>query len=366
MIDRGIDALIVTDTAGYSYFSGHKVAAWMKSRPSIFILPLEGEPAVILWSGPGMFSRLYNLPFPTWVQDRRIYPEVPFDRNERVDWGIAEVLRDRGLTSGRLAIELGRETWLGIPLCDFDLLKETLQKAEWVDNGPVVWGCRIIKSEWEIDCMRRACEIGGRAWARCFEELRPGITAREIQRNILSFYAEGGADLTSTPPMALGATGPGGKFQSGDILYLDGGCTFAGYGMDFARRAVFGNPSQRQLDEHNGMWGILFEIIDMMKPGVRVSEVFSFSQRRLAEHPEWRNYSDHPSKRIGHGMGTENEPPSICAYDDTVLAEGMVLTPEPKIETREGLLNPEEHVVVRAGGCEILSDVPSWQLHVVN
>ncbi len=365
MRERGIDALIVTDQVGYSYFSGHKVAAWMKSRPSVFILPIEGDPAVILWSGPGMFSRLYGRPFPSWVEDRRIYPEVPFDRSPRVDWGIAEVLRDRGLTRGRLAIELGRETWLGIPVCDYDLLREQLPGATWVDNGPVVWGCRIIKSEWEIDCMRRACAIGGKAWARAFADLRPGISAAEVQRLILGYYAEGGADLTSGPPMALGATGPGGTFQTGDILYLDGGCTYAGYGMDFSRRAVFGKPSQRQLDEHNGMWGILFEIIDRMRPGVPVSEIFAFSQARLAEHPEWRNYSDHPSKRIGHGMGVENEPPSICGLDDTVLAERMVLTPEPKIETVEGLLNPEEHVVIRAGGCEILSEVPDWQLHVV-
>lgn len=366
MRDRQIDALIVTDQSHYSYFTGHAVAKWMRSRPSIFILPLDGDPAVIMWSGPSMFARLYDRPFPTWVEDRRIYPEVPFDRSERVDWGVADVLRDRALSGGRVAIEMGRETWLGIPLCDFELLRDTLPRVGWVDSGPILWGCRMIKSEWEIDCMRTACEIGGRAWKQCFDDLHIGISTVDVQRRILSGYADGGADLTSAPPMVLGATGPGGTFRKGDILYLDGGCSYAGYGMDFARRAVFGEPDERQLSEHDGMWKILFEIIDMMKPGVPVSEVFEFSQRRLAEHPEWRNYSDHPSKRIGHGMGMENEPPSICAYDDTILAEGMVLTPEPKIETVEGLLNPEEHVVIRADGCEILSKTPGWELHVVN
>ena len=61
----------------------------------------------------------------------------------------------------------------------------------------------------------------------------------------------------------------------------------------------------------------------------------------------------------------ENEPPSLCAFDDTILQEGMVLTPEPKIETVEGLLNPEEHVVIRGYGCDVLSTSPSWKLHVV-
>ena len=55
----------------------------MRSRPSIFVLPLDGEPALITWSGPGMFARLYKQPFPSWVEDRRIYPEVPFDSEPR-------------------------------------------------------------------------------------------------------------------------------------------------------------------------------------------------------------------------------------------------------------------------------------------
>jgi Xaa-Pro dipeptidase len=39
---RGIDGLIVTDPVNYSYFTGHKVASSMRSRPAIFILPLHG------------------------------------------------------------------------------------------------------------------------------------------------------------------------------------------------------------------------------------------------------------------------------------------------------------------------------------
>jgi Xaa-Pro aminopeptidase len=365
MRERNIDGLIVTDTMHYSYFTGHKVAAWMRSRPSIFVLPLAGEPALITWSGPGMFARLYKQPFPSWVEDRRIYPEVPLNREPRVDWGIADILAERGLDSGVLGIELGRETWLGIPVTDFELLKEQLPQARFVDSGPVVWGCRLIKSEWEIDCMRRACEIGGAAWQRAFQELRPGVTASAVQKKVLQYYLEGGADLNSEPPTVLGATGPGGTFQAGDVLYIDGGCNVSGYKMDYARRAVFGEPSPRQRAEHDGMWGILNEIIERMKPGVSVRELFEFSQSQLAQHPEWKNYSDHPSKRIGHGIGLENEPPSMSATDDTILEAGMALTPEPKIESEDGLLNPEEHVVIRPNGCDVLSAGFDWKLHIV-
>src|SRR5262245_29608131 len=104
MHERRIDGLVVTDPVHYTYFSGHKVPSWMKSRPSILVFALDDEPTLINWSGPGMFARLYRQPYPSWVQDRRIYPEVPFDREPRVDWGIAEVLSDKGLRQGRVGI----------------------------------------------------------------------------------------------------------------------------------------------------------------------------------------------------------------------------------------------------------------------
>src|SRR5690606_2228758 len=170
MRELQIDGLIVTDPLNFQYFTGQPTPPWMKSRTSVFILPLEGEPAMISWSGPGMFARLYKRDYPSWVQDRRIYPDVPFSSDARVDWGIREVLEQRNLTSGRLAIELGRETWLGMPVVDFERLKEDVPGATFVDSGPVVWHCRLIKSEWEIGCLRTACEIGGRAWDKTFDE----------------------------------------------------------------------------------------------------------------------------------------------------------------------------------------------------
>lgn len=366
MRERQMDGLIVTDPVHYGYFTGHKVPGWQKSRPAIFVLPLEGEPALITWSGPEMFARLYHQPFPSWVQDRRIYPEVPFTPEPRVDWGVADIVKERGLDTGKLGIELGRETWLGIPVVDYDLLREQLPRAHFVDSGPVVWGCRLIKSEWEVDCMRRACAIGGRAWQRVFEELRPGISVAEVQSKVLAYYAEEGADLNSEPPMVFGATGPGRSFQKGDVLYIDGGCSYSGYRMDITRRAVFGQPSPRQRAEHDSMWELLEEVIAKMTVGTPVRDVFEFSQTWLSARPEWTNYSDHPAKRIGHGIGLENEPPSISGTDATVLAAGMVLTPEPKIESVDGLVNPEEQVVVTAAGPEVISRAPlSSQLFVV-
>ena len=362
---QGADGLLVTDPVSFYYFTGQKMPARYTGRPSAFLLPLSGAPVLIAWSGPEMFARVYGRDCPSWVEDRRIYPEVPYDREPTADWGILDGLRDCGLVAGNIAIELGRETCLGLPHNDFLSIRDSLPGVTFVESGPIVWGCRMVKSPWEVDCARKACEIGGRAFTRIFEALRPGISTREIQTMAMNIFWELGADLDSSPPTTLGATGEDGTFQKGDVLYLDGGPAYKGYKMDFTRRAVFGTPSDRQLDEHNGMWELLFRLMDRIKDGVALAELFEFSQTMMADRPDWKNYSDHPSKRIGHGIGLETEPPSINAFDDRVLVSGMTITPEPKIESVDGLVNPEEHIVVTESGYEQLSASPSWEMFAV-
>jgi Xaa-Pro aminopeptidase len=365
MREQGIDGLIVTDPLNFGYFTGQNVPLWMAARPAMVILPQSGEPTVIDWSGPSMFNRLYKKPSANWIADKRIYPEIPIQEETPVDWGVADILAEKGLTGGKIAIELGYETRLNLAQEDFELIRKQLPKVTWVDSGPVTWPCRMEKSAWEIEQLKKACAITVQVWSRLFDDLKTGMTGPQMQARIMKDYIDLGADLDSGAPITLGATGPGGTFQNGDILYIDGGCKVQGYRADFTRRVVFGQPSQRQLDEHNGMWDILTQVMDKMKVGVSTREIFAFSQSLLAKHPDWTNYSSHPSLRIGHGIGLGNEPPYLNAYDKNILGLGMSITPEPKIETVEGLLNPEEHIIMGPGGAEIISVGLDTKLRVI-
>lgn len=363
MDDHGIDALIVTDSINYQYFTGHR-APGHAGRPSTFVLPREGEPALISLWVQQMFHELDGLPFPSWVEDRRFYTEFPFDNERPTDWGIADVLRERGVAEGTLAIELGEWTKLGLPVADYERLKSDVHDATFVDGGVVSWGCRTIKSPWELDQIRRACHTSGEAWANVLPELRVGDTANDISKRIALAYDEAGGPMMFAG-FARGATGEAGAFQKGDILYLDGGGTFGGYPTDFTRRAVFGGPTRRQLEEHRVALEIQQAMLDAIRPGVPVAELFRIAVEAI-EQAGLRNYSDNPAKRVGHGIGLEQgEPPSISGADETVLAAGMTLTVEPKFYSDDGLVNPDEMVLVTNDGHEILSTIPSRELHVV-
>ncbi len=364
MADRGIEVLLVTDPMHYQYFTGHR-APGHAGRPSIFVLPLDGAPALITMWVQKMFNELDGLPFPSWVEDKRFYTEFPFDSARPTDWGIVDVLRERNAQRATIGIELGEWTKLGVPVADHERLKRDLPEARFVDGGAVAWGCRMIKSEWEVEQMRRACELSGRAWKRVLGELKIGHTARDIAKMIALGYDELGGPMMFAG-FARGATGEHGAFQSGDVLYLDGGGTFGGYPTDFTRRAVFGEPSPRQSEEHRIALEIQDAMLDAIRPGVRVAKLFEIAVERI-EAGGLRNYSDHPAKRIGHGIGLEQgEPPSLSGADSTVLSAGMTLTVEPKFYSEDGLVNPDEMVLVTEDGHEVLSTVPDRGLHVID
>lgn len=360
---HGCDALVVTDPVSYHYFSGHRAPSHL-GRPSLLMLPLEGDPVLITMWVQQFFAQLDGRDFPSWIEDRRFYVEVPF-APPPTDWGLTEALREKGLAEATIGIELGQHTRLGIPVDDLARLRRDLPHARFVDSGPIVWSCRMIKSEWELGVIRRACVAGGRAWQRCIERLQVGITAREVARMVALAYADEGASPMFSG-FARGARGLDDTFEPGDVLYLDGGCLFDGYYTDFTRRVVFGTPSARQREEHRIALELQGAMLDQIRPGVAVRELFAVANAEieragLAE----RSYSDHPAKRLGHGIGLEQgEPPSINGVDQTTLRAGMVLTVEPKFLSEDGLVNPDDQVVVTANGCEILSTVPTRDLHV--
>ena len=364
MRDNNLTAIITTDSINYYYFSGQKISP-SRSRPSIFLLPVEKDPILITWEMEKMFSSLEGRKFPSWVSDTRFYPEVPFSNEEFNDWGISKALNDREIRRGKIGIEIGANTRLGIPLGDFMSIRKSFPEVEFVDSGKITWPCRMIKSKWELETIRKCCDIGGKAWERCFQELRVGFSPRDIKLILYENYVKLGADLNSTGGFAKGTTGKNDTFQTGDVLYLDGGCSYFGYEMDITRRAVFGHPDERQIKEHKMALQLLQDLICEMKPGVSVSSLFEHSNERVKKMG-LLNYSTDPAKRIGHGIGLEPEPPSINAIDQSMLEEGMVLTPEPKFISKDGLVNPEEQIVVTNDGYELLSTSPDPGLRIVD
>ncbi len=362
MADKGLDALLITNADNFTYFSGGH-GDFSFSRPTLMLIPGEDEPIVMVHEFFEASQRRES-----WVADIRTYTAM---QGAPVDL-IKSVFGEKKLGSARIGGELGREQRLGLSYNDFVEIKEGLPKARFIDASDLLWSLRIVKSPLEIDCIRKACDITGRAFEKSFKTIREGMTEKEAIK-IMSGHItqEGGSQpwvVVNSGPYNYESgflTIPGNHpLVKGNLFWMDSGCKFNGYASDFSRMAAIGNPSDRQTTVYDRVNNITKRTVEAIRPGVKASELSrlcSIEFEKAGLKDLWKDgdcssAASNRAGRIGHGIGmAATEMPHIARYDHTVLKAGMTITIEPTIITHYGHFNIEEDVLVTEDGYEVLS-----------
>jgi len=156
---------------------------------------------------------------------------------------------------------------------------------------------------------------------------RPGDAVETVKRNAMSAIAKFGADrlnfclfdLFSSKRLAT-------EIKIGDVFRIDLSGDFRGYFSDLTRLAVVGKPEKKLLDAYKKYIGVYREIMEMMRPGKRMCDVYEFYQRRFKEEGVIPRAGSH----IGHSLGTtHHEYPMISSAIEEQLVPNMVIDLEP-------------------------------------
>jgi Xaa-Pro dipeptidase len=256
---------------------------------------------------------------------------------------------------------------LGIPVLDFEHLRAELVPARFEDAAALLWRLRMIKSPGDINAIRRACSITGRAYEATFATIRRGDRDTAAARQMETAMVDGGGrdpwvHVTSGPgnyALATGAPADRG-LETGDLLWFDAGCSALGFWSDYSRAGVVGHPSREQSDAQRRIVELTHLGIEMVRPGVPVAEIASrVNHATLALGLPVISATSLLAGRIGHGIGYDiTEPPHVSESDPTVLEAGMVISIEPGVATEYGLFHAEENVVVTETGYDLLSTYP--------
>lgn len=351
----GLDAMLLGDKYNYWYFTGHLSREFdKKMRPMLFILAANGESAVICY-------RQSQCDVAKTCPDAHTftYEDVPFD----VDI-VSQALGQLGLGQSRLGMELGENERLGLPYRDLETLVRSHPGLTLEDAGPVVQGLRAIKSPFELDALRTACAMSLEAWNAALPRFALGATNSQVATIMGAELATAGGDPNIAGHVTVGNGVAGTQpYERGDVVWCDFGATYHGYQADVARRAVYGTPTDEHLEIHARISEVFEAEVAAMGPGVAVREVARAASDRLVAvgFPPLG-----PRKRVGHGVGLgAAEPPSLSLADDTILAPGMVVTPEPRFNLASGeKVHIEEMVVITETGCERMAD-GATQLNVI-
>ena len=201
-----------------------------------------------------------------------------------------------------------------------------------------------IKSDREIELMRRAGALTSQARALAGSMVKPGVSTLEIDHAVRDFIRAHGAE-----PSFLNYSGyPGSacisinevvihgipdhrKLVEGDIVSVDVGAYLDGFHGDCCGTFACGkiSPEARRLIDVTRQ--SFFEGIKMATPGHRVSDI----SHAVQQYVEKNGYSVVRSF-VGHGVGAKlHEPPEVPNFGPAGhgarLLPGMVLAVEPMV-----------------------------------
>jgi methionyl aminopeptidase len=244
----------------------------------------------------------------------------------------------------------------------------------------------VCRSTAEIDKLRRVNQLVARILAELRLKVAPGVTTEEIDASAEALVRAAGAEpafkgyhgypatvCASVNEQVVHGIPSSRQLADGDVLSLDMGAKLDGFYGDCAVTVAVGRVSPEAATLLRVTQEALFQGIDAVKPGARVSDIGAAVQRHVEAH----GFSV-VREFVGHGIGTAlHEEPQIANYGPggrgPRLSEGMVFAIEPMVNTggaavkvlsdgwtavtRDSSLSAHfEHTVVVTGeGCEILT-----------
>ena len=245
-----------------------------------------------------------------------------------------------------------------------------------------------IKSEREIELLRKAGNIVYETHQYLKQYIKPGITTGELDKLAEDFIKSKdaypsfkgydgfpGSICTSVNQQVVHGIPGSYKLKSGDIISIDIGACYKGYHGDSAWTYAVGDidNEKRYLMEHTEK--ALFAGLSQVKPGNRIGDISSAVEEYAIEQG-----LGVVKELVGHGVGSSlHEDPDIPNYGQPNtgprIKEGMVFAVEPMlnlgspnvvilnddwtVETED--YSPSAHfehtVVVTKDGYEILTGV---------
>ena len=267
----------------------------------------------------------------------------------------------------------GRCRRLAIDSAEPELLV-ALQGAglEIVNAEPLVERAAAVKSEDELRCIAASVAVAERGLARIRKHLRAGITERALWAHLPYENAVHGGEWFEYAMLVSGErTNPWGRecsakpIAAGELVGVDTGMIGPyGYAADVSRtfHCKPGTPSAEQRRLYRTAVENLMFNIELLRAGMGFRE-FAARSWPVPEEFRARRYNS-----VAHGVGMGNEWPHIpFAQDweehdprDGVFAENMVMAVETCIGRENGgeCVKLEDMVVVRNGGCRLLSTFP--------
>ncbi|MBN8702299.1 MAG: aminopeptidase P family protein [Bacteroidetes bacterium] len=148
-------------------------------------------------------------------------------------------------------------------------------------SAPIMHLLRAIKSDIEIDLIRKACQITEKGFRRVLQFVKPGVWENEIEAEFAhEFIRNRSSRFAYSPIIASGFNScvlhyieNNKQCKDGDMLLLDVAAEYANYNSDLTRAIpVSGKYTKRQKDVYNSVLRVMRAATKMLVPGNSFTE----------------------------------------------------------------------------------------------
>jgi Xaa-Pro dipeptidase len=348
MRENKIDALFLAGGTSMNYFTGMH---WGNSeRLFATVVPVAGKSFCICPSFEEGRAReqlnigpLESADVLTWHEDESPYRLLTVG------------LQNAKIATGTLGVE--ERT----PFVFADSLAQASPGVKLVSATPVTAGCRMIKSEHELELMKIANTATLAVYEAVFRALNPGATAQQAASLInaaygqVGFRGEASFEVGAYSALPHGSVAPQ-VISEGTPVIMDDGCTVEGYQSDITRTFVLGKATDRMKRVFDIVHRAQRAALDAARPGVACQEVDAAARKVIVDAgfgPAYKFFSH----RVGHGIGMDgHEWPYLVRGNTRPLAPGMTFSDEPGIYIPgEFGVRLEDDMYVTPGGARLFT-----------
>ena len=233
--------------------------------------------------------------------------------------------------------------------------KQRFKINNFEETENIIENQRMIKDEYEIEKIKKACEITDKCFEYLVNYIKPGMTEIQISDEITKFFKENGADglafdtivsagVNSSKPHAV----PSNKqIIEGEPITIDMGCKYQGYCSDMTRTVFVKDVPQCVKDVYNIVLKNQINVNEQMKDGEQIKGIC----KKLESDFKVNGFD--LIHALGHGVGLEiHENPVLSSRNDLALKENMIVTNEPGIYIPGQFgIRIEDTVLITKEGC---------------
>lgn len=228
------------------------------------------------------------------------------------------------------------------------------------DSSKQLAKIRSVKTDEELELIKKACEITERAYYSTIKTLEVGMTELEVKERLEGFMRIFGGDgvaFDSIVAFSKNSAVPHHEsnqtvLEKNSVVLIDCGAKYQGYSADLTRTAFFGTPDKKFIERYQAVKKAQETAIDRISGNITCRQADNFARQTL-QNLGLDKYFTHS---LGHGLGLEiHEYPAISPKNNDLLQEGTAFTIEPGVYfDGEYGIRIEDTVVLKDGKVERL------------